>query len=172
MNREMRGRAGFLTAAIAALAFGAAEARADQLFTLSGVLFDDGTAVTGTFTTNDALDALLDFDLTTVDGTITGLHYVPGAVDDSSTSLPFIIVLSTAGPFRTFQLTLNGLTAAGAPITIGQFDSFEQTDAGRREIVEGSVVGTAAIPEPSSAALAGSACLAALTFAARRRRAG
>lgn len=172
MNREMRGRARFLTAAIAALALGAAEARADQLFTLSGVVFNDGTGITGTFTTNDALNALLDFDLTTVDGAVTGLHYVPGAVDDSSTSLPAIIVLSTASPFRSFQLTLDGLTTAGAPVLIGQFDSFEQTDGGRREIVAGSVVGAAAIPEPSSAVLAGPAALAALAIAARRRRAG
>jgi len=171
MNREMRGRARFLTAAIAALALGAAEARADQLFTLSGVVFNDGTAITGTFTTNDALNALLDFDLTTVDGAVTGLHYVPGTVDDSSTSLPAIIVLSTASPFRSFQLTLDGLTTAGAPVLIGQFDSFEQTAAGRREIVAGSVVG-AAIPEPSSALLAGPAALAALAIATRRRRAG
>lgn len=173
MNREMkRGRARFLTVAIAALALGAAEARADQLFTLSGVQFDDGTAITGSFTTNDALNALLGFDLTTADGTITGFHYVPAAVNDGSTSLPAIIVLSTASLDRIFQLTFNGLTTAGAPVLIGQFDSFEQSGNTHRYIVAGSVIGPAAVPEPSSVALAGSAALAGLAIASRRRRAG
>ncbi|WP_337176144.1 hypothetical protein [Paludisphaera sp.] len=169
---------GFAAVVLTALAFGASETRADLMFTLSGVTLDDGTLVTGTFTTNDALDSLLDFNLTTSDGTIPGFNYTTATVGSGSTSLPFILVLSTASADRILQLTFDGgLTATGAPILIGQFDSFEQAGdvnpIPRREVVSGSVVaGTAVIPEPSSIALAASAAMAGLAFGARRRRAG
>jgi hypothetical protein len=176
MSRASKGWWRSLAAAgLTALAIGAAEARADVVFTLSGVTFDDGTQITGSFTTDDALNSLLDFDLTSADGVITGFDYDPGSAGSSSTSLPAIIVLSTASLDRILQLTFDGgLTAAGASILIGQFDSFEQAGTGspvpRREVVAGSVVvGTAVIPEPSSIALATSAALAGLAFGARRR---
>ena len=48
-----------LAAAVLALAIGAVEARANHVFPLSSVTFDDGTSATGTFTTNDGLNSLL-----------------------------------------------------------------------------------------------------------------
>ena len=72
----MPGGARFLTAAAPALGWGG-EARADHIFTLSGVTFDDGTSATGTFTTNDALNSLVNFDITTTNGAITGFDTPP-----------------------------------------------------------------------------------------------
>src|SRR4051812_18393853 len=124
----MRGlRMGRMAVAALALALGAAEARADHIFTLSGVLFDDGTSATGTFTTNDALTNLVGFDITTTTGPIAGFEYPPATAGSGPTSLPTIIVLEPADLSHIIQLTFNGgLTLAGAPILIGQFDSFEQ----------------------------------------------
>src|SRR4051812_33577931 len=60
----------FLPIAALALTLGAVEAKADHVFTLSGVKFDDGTSATGLFTTNDALNSLVNFDITTTAGAI------------------------------------------------------------------------------------------------------
>jgi MYXO-CTERM domain-containing protein len=170
MGRMAGSGARLLSAAALALALGAIEARADHIFTLSSVTFDDGGTATGTFTTNDALNSLVNYDITTSGGTLTGFDYTPGTTTSFS-SLPSILVVETASLDHLIQLTFTGLTVAGAPITIGQFDSFEQDPTGaHRQVVAGSVVGTA-VPEPSSFALAGTAALAALGLLSRRRSA-
>ena len=162
--------AGLLAAAALALAVGAVEARAEHVFTLSGVTFDDGGTATGTFTTNEALNSLVSYDITTSGGTLTGFEYTPVTSTSSSSSLPSIIVLETASLDHLIQLTFTGLTAAGAPITIGQFDSFEQDpSSAHRQVVAGSVV-AAAVPEPSSLLTGGTAALAVLALRARYRR--
>jgi hypothetical protein len=162
-----------LCALALALALGAVEARADHVFTLSGVTFDDGTSATGTFATNDALTSLVSFDITTTTGAIAGFHYTPGTAGSGPTSLPTILVLEPASLDHILQLTFNGgLTLAGAPILIGQFDSFEQ-DANNthRQVTGGSVIVGTAVPEPSSLLTGGIAALAGLGLWARRRRA-
>jgi hypothetical protein len=163
-----------LTVAAMALALGAVEARADHVFDLSNVTFDDGTLATGNFTTSNDLTTLVTFDITTVNGTIAGFEYTPATAGSGSTSLPGIIVLEPASLDHIIELTFNdGLTLTGAPILIGQFDSFEQDSAGtHRAVTSGSVVAAGAVPEPSSLALAGTAALAGLgLWALRRRRA-
>jgi hypothetical protein len=161
-------KARVLTALVTVLLVGAAEARADHVFALSGVTFDDGGTASGTFTTNDAIDSLVDYNITTSGGTLTGFNYMSGNTVSFS-SLPNILVLETASLDHLIQLTFTGLTAAGAPITIGQFDSFEQDQTGtHRQVVAGSVV-PAAVPEPSSLALTGAAALAWAVLWARRR---
>jgi hypothetical protein len=173
MGRMAGSGARLLAAAALALALGAVEARADHIFTLSGVTFDDGTQATGMFTTNDALTGLVSFDITTVDGSILGFHYTPATAGSSSSSLPSIIVLEPSDLSHIIQLTFTGLTVAGAPIKIGQFDSFEQDASGvHRQVTAGSVVGSSAVPEPSSLAMAGTAALTVLGLWTRRRRAG
>ena len=117
MGRMAGSGARLLAAAALALALGAVEARADHIFTLSGVTFDDGTSATGTFTTNDALTSLVSFDITTTTGAIAGFHYTPATAGSGPTSLPAILVLEPASLDHIIQLTFNGgLTPAGAPI--------------------------------------------------------
>jgi PEP-CTERM motif len=173
MGRIAGSRGRLVAAAVLVLALGAVEARADHVFSLSGVTFDDGGTATGTFTTNDALNSLVSFDITTSPGTNIGFEYTPATADSSSTSLPFILVLNTPPALdNILELTFTNLTAAGAPITIGTNDSFEQTLSARRVVVSGQVVGAGAVPEPSSLVMGGVAALAGLGIWARRRRAG
>jgi hypothetical protein len=172
MGRMARSGARLLAATALALALGAVEARADHIFTLSGVTFDDGGTATGMFTTNDALNSLVSYDILTSGGTLTGFDYTP-ATTTSFSSLPSILVLETTGLEHLIQLTFTGLTVAGAPIKIGQFDSFEQDPTGtHRQVVSGEVVGLAAVPEPASLLMGGIAALAGLGMWARRRLAG
>jgi hypothetical protein len=163
-----------LTAAAMALALGAVEARADHVFDLSNVTFDDGTLATGNFTTSTDLKTLVTFDITTVNGTIAGFEYTPATAGSGSTSLPAIIVLEPSSLDHIIQLTFTGgLTAVGAAITIGNADSFEQDAAGtHRFVTGGSVIAAGTVPEPSSLALAGTAALAGLgLWTLKRRRA-
>ena len=153
----------------------AGQASANIVYSFSGVTFNDGATLTGTFTTNDSFNALLNFNITTSAGTIPGFTFTPGTSDGTtSTSLPFILVANT--PLTSFenvlQVTFNNLTAAGAQIKIGAFDSFEQGPQGsisniKRVIEAGSVI---AVPEPSSV-LFGIGGLGLLAYVVRRRRA-
>jgi hypothetical protein len=171
-NAGSRGR--LVAAAALVLALGAAQARADHVFTLSGVTFDDGGTATGTFTTDSALSNLVTYDITTSGGTLAGFEYTPATTISSSTSLPGILVFSTASLDHLIEITFisPGLTTTGASILVGQFDSFEQVPGGdHRQILAGGSVIEAGVPEPSSLVLAGTAALAGLGLWARRRRA-
>jgi len=150
----------------------AGQASANIVYSFSGVTFNDGATLTGTFTTNDSFNALLNFNITTSAGTIPGFTFTPATSDGTtSTSLPFILVANT--PLTSFenvlQVTFNNLTAAGAQIKLGAFDSFEQGPPGniKRVIEAGSVI---AVPEPSSV-LFGIGGLGLLAYVVRRRRA-
>ena len=150
----------------------AGQASANIVYSFSGVTFNDGATLTGTFTTNDSFNALLNFNITTSAGTIPGFTFTPATSDGTtSTSLPFILVANT--PLTSFenvlQVTFNNLTAAGAQIKVGAFDSFEQGPPGniKRVIEAGSVI---AVPEPSSV-LFGIGGLGLLAYVVRRRRA-
>jgi hypothetical protein len=152
-----------------ALLLTAGQASANITYTFSGVTFSDAGTLTGTFTTNDAINSLVNYNITTSPGAGgLGFNYTPATSNSSSTSLPSILVLSTPALDNILQVTFSSLTATGSPITIGTFDSFEQHLTARRDITGGSAV-VAAVPEPESYAmlLAGFALLA---FAARRKR--
>jgi hypothetical protein len=161
-----------LAAAALALALGAVEARANHVFTLSGVVFDDNSSATGTFTTDDALTSLLNWDITTADGAITGFHYTPATAPTDFSSISPILVVEDAVPVHILQLTFSGgLTAAGAPITMNDPNgSFEQNNGTKRVVTGGSVA--AAVPEPSTLPMGVVAALTGLGVWARRRRAG
>ena len=149
----------------------AGQASANIVYSFSGVTFNDGATLTGTFTTNDSFNALLNFNITTSAGTIPGFTFTPGTSDGTtSTSLPFILVANTPSSFENIlQVTFNNLTAAGAQIKLGAFDSFEQGPPGniKRVIEAGSVI---AVPEPSSV-LFGIGGLGLLAYVVRSRRA-
>lgn len=147
----------------------AGKALADINYTFSGVTFSDGGTLTGTFTTNNAINSLLNYNVTTSPGTGgLGFTYTPATSSSSSTSLPFILVLNTPpGLENILQVTFTNLTALGSPITIGNFDSFEQHLTARRTIVSGSAV-VAAVPEPEAYALM-LAGLGLVGFVVRRR---
>lgn len=136
------------------LSLAAGPASANIVYNFSGVTFDDGGTLTGSFTTNDAMNALVDFDITTSPGNGFGFHYIaPGVI--SFSSLPAILVLETPTIDELIQVTFTNLTAAGSLITIGQFDSFEQNPTGaHRQIVAGEVVAGTSVPEPSPLSLA------------------
>jgi hypothetical protein len=157
-----------------AASLGAREASANIVYTFSGVTFDDGGTLAGTFTTNDAFNTLLDFDITTSPATNLGFHYTPGTFDSSSTSLPAIIVLNNPPALdEILQVTFDGgLTATGAPITLDPFDSFEEGPNGAKRVITGgeAIVSTTSVPEPSTMALVGISALGGLLAFLRRRQ--
>ena len=149
----------------------ASQSFANIIFTVSGATFSDGGTLTGTFTTNDAVNSLIDYDLLTAGGALTGFHYTPGTAGSGSTSLPFILVLEPASSDPILQVTFaGGLTPLGAAITIGQFDSFEQVGVEHREITAGSVAPAPSVPEPGTLLLLGAAMIGAGALRRRQQR--
>jgi hypothetical protein len=153
---------------VLALSLTASHAWADITYTFSGVTFSDGGTLNGTFTANDAINSVLNYNITTSPNTGIGFTYTPATASSAPSALPFILVLNAPALSNILQVTFTNLLSTGAPITIGTFDSFEQTPAARRDIVTGSVI-VAAIPEPETYAmlLAG---LGLVGFMARRRK--
>jgi len=151
--------------------FAAGPASANIIYTFSGVTFSDGGTLTGTFTTDDTIHTLIDYDITTSPASGIGFHYTPLNTISTSTSLPFIIVVETAALDNILEITFNGgLTATGAFIKLGTNDSFEQGPDGRRDIETGSAT-VAAVPEPATFGLLGIALLG-LVGSIRLRRLG
>jgi MYXO-CTERM domain-containing protein len=163
-----------LAAVVLALATGGREAKADHVFQLVDVTFGPpfGGTATGTFTTNDAITSLLNYDITTssVAG-YPGFEYTPATAPDVFNGLPngFDLSDSNRGPHFLVLTFSGGLTATGATII---FPSYEENSNAlfpfMRNIVSGSVVG---VPEPSSLVLGGLAAAAVLGLWAWRRRA-
>jgi hypothetical protein len=146
----------------------AGQASADIAYSFSGVRFADGGTLTGTFTANDAISSVLNYNITTSPNPGIGFNYTLATAGSASSALPFILVLSTPTLNNILQVTFASLTAAGSPITIGTFSSFEQTPLARRDIVAGAVV-AGVIPEPETylMLLAG---LGGLGLVTRRRK--
>jgi hypothetical protein len=156
-----------LAVVMLAFALGGREAAADHVFQLADVMFQAGIGgtATGTFTTNDAITALVTYDITTsTAGSFPGFEYTPATAPNVMNVLPTGVGLQSFPPGHVFALTfIGGLTATGAPsVSGGEFSA----GAGERSIVSGSVV---AVPEPSSLVLGGIAAAAGLGLWARRR---
>jgi len=148
----------------------AGQASANIIYTFSGVTFADGGTLTGTFTTDDSFSTLLDYNITTSLAPGIGFTYTPATTISTSTSLPAIIVVETADLSNILQITFNGgLTATGALIKLGTFDSFEQGPDARRDIETGSAI-VAVVPEPATFGLIGIGLLGLLAPFRRRRQ--
>jgi hypothetical protein len=134
-------------------------ASASVLFTLQGVGFETVGTLTGTFTTNDALDDLEAIDFTSsTNGAFLSTNYtLPGGVE-------FFETLPTGGfEIRLGDLTrgvrlmfsgANPLATPSAPVLLAS-NSFEYQQVGTRYITAGQVLASSvpsprAVPEPSS----------------------
>ena len=154
------------------LCLAAGQASANIVYTFSGVTFSDGGTLTGTFTTDDTFSMLLDFNITTSNAPGIGFTYTPATVTSGPTSLPAIIVVETASLDNLMQITFDGgLTATGALIKIGTFDSFEQGPDARRDIVAGSATTTpVSVPEPGTLLLLAIGILGVVASVRRRHQ--
>ena len=152
------------------LMLAAGQAAANIIFTFSGVTLSDGGSLTGTFETDDTATNLIDYDILTSGGVLTGFNYTP-ATANSLSSLPFILVLEPASADPILQVTFDGgLTPLGAMILIGQFDSFEQVSTQKRPILAGSVAPVPTVPEPGTLLLLGAAIIGAVVLRRRHQR--
>jgi len=152
------------------LMLAAGQAAANIIFTFSGATLSDGGSLTGTFETDDTATNLIDYDILTSGGVLTGFNYTP-ATANSLSSLPFILVLEPASADPILQVTFDGgLTPLGAMILIGQFDSFEQVGTQKRPILAGSVAPVPTVPEPGTLLLLGAAIIGAVVLRRRHQR--
>ena len=152
------------------LMLAAGQAAANIIFTFSGATLSDGGSLTGTFETDDTATNLIDYDILTSGGVLTGFNYTP-ATANSLSSLPFILVLEPASADPILQVTFDGgLTPLGAMILIGQFDSFEQVGTQKRPILAGSVAPVPTVPEPGTLLLLGAAIIGVVVLRRRHQR--
>ena len=147
-----------LCAAVAAIAT-SAPAWATKTFVLDGVTLQGGGTLTGTFTTDDALDKLLAVNITASASTVGAYTFSQFTYDNVAqanwVSLPTQgFQISTTGSAQQLRLTFNPLTDTGA--TILKNTSYEyQFTAGSRTVTGGQVVldAPAAVPEPATWAM-------------------
>lgn len=168
-------RASALTALI--LAASAGRSSAGVLYTLNNVNLVVGATsagtLSGTFTLNNALNALEAVNLTSTQATVGAFTFAQTTYTLGN-STAYVALLP-----NSFRLTITGtnqldLSFVGGLTTVGTFQidttsNENQTAAGNRTVASGSV--TSAVPEPSSIVMAAVALGMGGLFARRRRRA-
>lgn len=154
-------------AAFASMIFGATSANAAKTFNLSGVTFSDGSTVTGSFTTNDAVSAVTNYSIATSGFLAQTYTQANGFASINSSSLSF-----TAYGFifdQVLRLDLSrALSTSGASVTGGSESVFILS----RSVANGGTVSlstTPAVPEPATWALM-ILGMGAVGFAMRRRK--
>jgi hypothetical protein len=138
-------------------------ASAVPIFTLSGVTLVGGGTLAGSFTTNNGITSVSDFDITaSANGSFPGFEYklVNSAV--TAQNLPQFFQLDSLVSGNELRLLFTpNLTLSGSNVSSTFSYEFE-LDGGQRFIGSGSVnvAAAAAVPEPSTIALFGFGLLA------------
>ena len=165
---------------IVALAGVGHQAEANIVFTIQDASMKDGDGndagmLTGTFTTDDALTTLIDYNITATAASepvfsFPGFVYTPATSSLTAPFLPTYFRLDSSGGDELRLYFSSALTAAGASLSTA--NSYEHEAAGgNRYLTGGSVTAfNGSVPEPSSIAMLGTASVFGLGVLARRRR--
>jgi hypothetical protein len=169
-----------LATLVMALAGIANQAEANIVFTIENATMvdlggNDAGMLTGTFTTDDAITTLIDYNITApatsgLSNDFPGYVYTPATTSLVIPFLPYFFQVVSTNADAELLLTFESpLTAGGASLATDASLEHE-LGAGLRFFTGGSVTVSPAVPEPSSVVMLGTAGVFGLGALARRRR--